>query len=344
MADGSFWDDPEEAQRVVARLNRTKRSIGAIRDFRRRAEDLQAMVELLEETEGEEAESYAEEVAETAERLERELDTLEIASFLNGPLDDHNAIVTVHAGAGGTESCDWAEMLFRMYTRWAEASGYDVEIQDVSEGDEAGVNAATFRIVGANAFGYAKAERGVHRLVRISPFDSGGRRHTSFSSVDVIAEVSDDVDVEVNDSDIRVDTFRASGKGGQHVNMTDSAVRMTHVPTGIVVSCQSERSQIKNRATAFRTLKSRIYEKKLDEKRAEMERFYGAKGEIAWGNQIRSYVFHPYQMVKDLRTGVETGNVQAVMDGALDLFIHAWLRAGRPANRQAAEDRIFNDE
>lgn len=252
---------------------------------------------------------------------------------MNGPLDANNAIVTIHAGAGGTESCDWAEMLFRMYLRWAERRGYSVEIEDVQDGEEAGVSKVTFRVIGPNAYGYCKAERGVHRLVRISPFDSNKRRHTSFASVDVIAEVEDDIDLEIKEDEIKIDTYRSSGKGGQKVNKTDSAVRITHLATGIVVACQNERSQYKNKATAMKILKSRLYEKLLDQKRAEMDRFYGDKGEIAWGNQIRSYVFQPYQMVKDLRTGAETGNLQAVMDGDLDMFVNAWLRAGGPTAR-----------
>ena len=222
-----------------------------------------------------------------------------------------------------------------MYSRWAERSGFKVEVLDITSGEEAGISSATLRIEGQNAYGYAKAERGVHRLVRISPFDSNAKRHTSFCSVDVIAELADeDSDIVINETDCRVDVYRASGKGGQHVNRTESAVRITHLPTGIVVTCQNDRSQIKNKATALRTLKSRLYEKQEDEKRSEMEKFYGSKGEIAWGNQIRSYVFQPYQMVKDLRTSVESGNLQSIMDGDLDLFIHAWLRAGGPLSRQ----------
>lgn len=257
-------------------------------------------------------------------------------SFLSGPHDAKNAILTIHSGAGGTESCDWADMLLRMYTRWAERSGYGVEIQDLQPGEEAGISRATIRIEGDNAYGFSKAERGVHRLVRISPFDSNKRRHTSFCSVDVIAEVDDDIEIDIKDEDLRIDTYRASGKGGQHVNKTDSAVRLTHLPTGVVVACQNDRSQHKNKATAMKILKSRIYEKMEDEKRSEMEKFYGEKGEIAWGNQIRSYVFQPYQMVKDLRTHQETSNIQGVMDGDLDAFVHAWLRAGCPVGRTAS--------
>jgi peptide chain release factor 2 len=224
-------------------------------------------------------------------------------------------------------------MLLRMYTRWAERNGFETSIEDLVPGEEAGISRATIRIAGPNAYGYAKAERGVHRLVRISPFDANKRRHTSFSSVDVIAEVEDDIEVEIAENELRIDTYRASGKGGQHVNKTDSAVRLTHIPTGIVAASQAERSQHKNKATAMKQLKSRIYEKMQDEKRSEMERFYGEKGEIAWGNQIRSYVFQPYQLVTDLRTGKKDGNIQGIMDGELDGFIHAWLRAGQPIGR-----------
>ena len=303
------------------------------------------MLELVDEMNGDpDVESYQQELIDTLKRLQPKLDQLELASFLSGPHDACNAFLTINSGAGGTESCDWADMLLRMYSRWAEHAGFKTEVLDIQPGEEAGISSATIRVEGPNAFGYCKAERGVHRLVRISPFDSNARRHTSFSSVDVIAEIDEDIDIEIDEADIRTDVYRASGKGGQHVNRTESAVRLTHIPSGIVVTCQNERSQIKNKATAMKTLKSRLYEKLEDEKRSEMEKFYGEKGEIAWGNQIRSYVFQPYQMVKDLRTGVETGNVQAVMDGALDPFIHAWLRAGGPTSRKAAADREFGDE
>lgn len=299
--------------------------------LKQRVDDLNALFELAEESEPDEA--LAVELAEETRKLHSDLDKIEIESFLCGPLDSSNAIMTIHAGAGGTESCDWAEMLFRMYMRWGERRGFKVEIEDVQDGEEAGVSRITFRIVGANAYGYAKAERGVHRLVRISPFDANKRRHTSFASVDVIAEIEDDIDMDIKEEDLKIDTYRSSGKGGQHVNKTESAVRITHIPSGIVVACQNERSQFKNKASAMKILKSRLYEKLLDQKRAEMDRFYGEKGEISWGNQIRSYVFQPYQMVKDLRTGAETGNLQAVMDGDIDLFINAWLRAGGPTTR-----------
>ncbi|NBB78301.1 MAG: peptide chain release factor 2 [Verrucomicrobia bacterium] len=344
MSEPSFWEDPSTAQKVIADANRLKHAVHPVRDFQKELEDLHAMLELVDEMAGEpEVDDYEQEIIHTLNRLEPKLDALELASFLNGPNDGCNAFLTINSGAGGTESCDWAEMLMRMYSRWAEKAGFGVEVLDIMPGEEAGISSATLYITGLNAFGYAKAERGVHRLVRISPFDSNARRHTSFCSVDVTAEVDDDIDIEVNEADIRTDVYRASGKGGQHVNRTESAVRLTHIPTGIVVTCQNDRSQIKNKATAMKTLKSRLYEKREDEKRSEMERFYGEKGEIAWGNQIRSYVFQPYQMVKDLRTGEETGNVQAVMDGDLDPFIHAWLRAGGPLSRKAAADREFED-
>ena len=268
------------------------------------------------------------------DEAKRLVDQMELQAFLSGPMDANNAIVTIHSGAGGTEACDWAQMVFRMYLRWAERKHFTVEIQSLQEGEEAGISHVTFRVEGTNAYGYLKAERGVHRLVRISPFDANRKRHTSFCAVDVVSELSDDIDVPIEDKDIRIDTYRASGKGGQHVNKTESAVRITHFPTGIVVTCQNERSQIKNRATAMKVLKARIYERMQDEKRSALERFYGEKGEIGWGYQIRSYVFQPYQMVKDLRTNVETGNVQAVMDGDIDLFIEAWLRMGQPRTRQ----------
>ncbi|MFQ3224344.1 MAG: peptide chain release factor 2 [Lentimonas sp.] len=345
MVEPGFWDDQKSAQQVIGEANRMKVTINPTKAFRAELDDLAAMLELVDEmADDPDAESYQQEVLDTLARLQPKLDELELASFLSGPTDGCNALLTVHAGAGGTESCDWADMLFRMYSRWAEQAGYSVDVLDLAPGEEAGISGATIRISGPNAFGYAKAERGVHRLVRISPFDSASRRHTSFSSVDVIAELEDDADIVVDPADIRTDVYRASGKGGQHVNRTESAVRLTHIPSGIVVTCQNDRSQIKNKATAMRTLKSRLYEKQEDEKRSEMEKFYGEKGDIAWGNQIRSYVFQPYQMIKDLRTGVESGNIQAVMDGALDPFIHAWLRAGGPTSRRSAAEREFGDE
>ncbi|NCG08339.1 MAG: peptide chain release factor 2 [Verrucomicrobia bacterium] len=343
MTEGSFWDDQTVAQKVINEANRLKALVNPVHVFRGEVADLEAMLELVAESKPNDTAEYLPELLNMIEKRLPKLDALELSSFLTGPRDACNALLTVNSGAGGTESCDWADMLLRMYTRWGERAGFEVETLDIMPGEEAGISSATIRITGPHAFGYAKAERGVHRLVRISPFDSNARRHTSFSSVDVVAEVEDDVEIEVNEADIRTDVYRASGKGGQHVNRTESAVRLTHLPTNIVVTCQNERSQIKNKATAMRTLKSRLLEKQEDEKRSEQEKFYGEKGEIAWGNQIRSYVFQPYQLVKDLRTGAETGNVQAVMDGELDPFIHAWLRAGGPTSRQTASEREAND-
>ena len=332
MSTPSFWDDQANARKVGSESNRLKQTVSRIEDFRSEVEDLEALCELCEEDENDQ--DMAKEFVNTLENLLSRIDDIEVASFLNEPFDARPALLSIHAGAGGTESCDWADMLMRMYTRWAERRGFEVELQDLQPGEEAGISRCSIRIDGLNAYGYAKAERGVHRLVRISPFDSNKRRHTSFCSVDVIAEVEDDdIDMDIPEDDLRIDTYRSSGKGGQHVNKTDSAVRLTHLPTNIVVQCQNQRSQLKNKQTAMKVLKSRLYEKQQDEKRAEMEKFYGEKGEMGWGNQIRSYVFQPYQMVKDLRTGVETSGVQAVMDGELDPFVNGWLRAGCPRQR-----------
>ncbi len=333
MGEPGFWDNNERAQKHIGKLNGLKRAVLPVVAFQKKVEDSDVMLELVEASAPDEREVYEHEIEETTGAMAAELDKLEIASFLNGQFDRNNAFLSIQAGAGGTESCDWADMLFRMYNRWAERRGFEVEVQDVQVGDQAGITKATLLIKGENAYGYAKAERGVHRLVRISPFDSNKRRHTSFCAVDVIAEINEDIEIEIPESEIRVDVYRSSGKGGQGVNTTDSAVRLTHLPSGIVVVCQNERSQIKNRASAMTVLKSRLYEKRLDEQRSEMERFYGEKGEIGWGSQIRSYVLQPYQMVKDLRTGYSTSDTQGVLDGGLDSFITAWLRAGSPRHR-----------
>jgi peptide chain release factor 2 len=333
MAAPGFWDHADRAQKHIGRLNGLKRSILPVAAFQKKADDAGVMVELVEGTTGAEHDAYAAELDQTVAGLVAELDRLEIASFLNGQFDRNNAYLSIQCGAGGTESCDWADILFRMYSRWAERRGFAVEVQDVQVGDQAGITKATLYIKGENAYGYVKAERGVHRLVRISPFDSNKRRHTSFCAVDVIAEINEDIAIEIPENELRVDVYRSSGKGGQGVNTTDSAVRITHIPSGIVVVCQNERSQIKNRASAMTVLKARLYEKRLDEQRTEMERFYGEKGEIGWGSQIRSYVLQPYQMVKDLRTGVSTSDTQGVLDGDIDRFIYAWLRAGSPRHR-----------
>ena len=333
MGAPGFWDNTERAQKHIGTLNTLKRTVLPVVAFQRKVDDVVVMVELVEAASPAEQESNTRELDATVGEMIDELDKLEIASFLNGQFDHNNAILSIQAGAGGTEACDWADMLFRMYNRWAERRGFTVEVQDVLSGDQAGITKATLVIKGENAYGYVKAERGVHRLVRISPFDSNKRRHTSFCAVDVIAEINEEIDIEIPETEIRVDVYRSSGKGGQGVNTTDSAVRITHLPSGIVVVCQNERSQIKNRASAMSVLKARLYERKLDEQRGEMEKFYGEKGEIGWGSQIRSYVLQPYQMVKDLRTGITTSDTQGVLDGDLDRFIYAWLRAGSPRHR-----------
>lgn len=333
MAEPGFWDKPESAQQLIAEVSVLKNLINPLLRYQKDLQDLQALAELIAEMGEEDAELLGE-LEGLLTPLVTEMDRLEIAGFLGGPHDRSSAIISIHAGAGGTESCDWADMLYRLYLRWAERSGFQVELQDLQEGEQVGVSRVTFRVIGSYAYGYAKAERGVHRLVRISPFDSNKKRHTSFASVDVIAELDATEEVAIDEKELRIDTYRASGKGGQHVNKTESAIRITHIPTGIVVTCQNERSQGQNRQSAMKTLQARLWEKREDDKRSSMEQFYGDKGEIGWGNQIRSYVLQPYQMVKDLRTGHETGNVQAVLDGEIDGFIHKWLRSGCPRTRR----------
>ncbi|WP_438482367.1 peptide chain release factor 2 [Oleiharenicola lentus] len=342
MGDPTFWDSSERAQKHIAKLNGIKRTIGGLVAFNKRVDDAAVMIELIEAASPEEQDDYTKELESSVSSMVADLEQLEIASFLTGQFDRNNAIFSIQAGAGGTESNDWADILFRMYSRWTERRGYTVELMDVQPGDTAGISKATILIKGENAYGYAKAERGVHRLVRISPFDSNKRRHTSFCAIDVVAEITEDIDVEIKEEDVRVDVYRSSGKGGQGVNTTDSAVRLTHAPTGIVVVCQNERSQIKNKASAMQVLKARIYERRQDEQRAEMDKFYGEKGEIGFGAQIRSYVLQPYQMVKDLRTGVSTSDTQGVLDGDLDRFITGWLRAGCPRHRN--KDIQIDDE
>jgi len=288
-----------------------------------RLEDLEVLLEMGREEEDEETIAEAWEGAET---LEQEVRRSELSRLLSGPHDKNNAIVTIHAGAGGTEAQDWADMLLRMYLRWCEGRGFSITMLDQMPGEEAGIKGATFLVKGPYAYGYLKAEAGVHRLVRISPFDASGRRHTSFASVFVVPEIDDTIDIEINDKDIRVDTYRASGAGGQHVNKTSSAVRITHLPTGIVVQCQNERSQHKNRAIAMKILKARLYQRELARREEEKQKLHSDKKEIAFGSQIRSYILQPYQLVKDHRTGVETGNVKEVLDGSIDPFIEAYLR------------------
>jgi len=323
MAAPGFWDDNDQAQKVIGEVNVLKDSVTRIQELEASLEEQQLMLELIVE---EKDESLLPDLERSVKVLSKEMDDFELQLLLSEPYDKSNAILELHPGAGGTESQDWAEMLLRMYTRWAEHQGFKVETMDYLPGDEAGVKSVTLLIKGYNAYGYLKSEKGVHRLVRISPFDSSGRRHTSFVSCSVVPDIEDDVDIEIRTEDLKIDTYRASGAGGQHINTTDSAVRITHIPTGVVVTCQSERSQIKNREQAMKILKGRLYEKKIEEQEAELAKIRGEQKEIGWGSQIRSYVFHPYSMVKDHRTSEETGNIQAVMDGEIDNFIHAFLR------------------
>ncbi len=313
----------DEAQKILQEIKSLKSKIEKFEELYREYEDLITLIEIgLEEQD----EGLISEVTQEAKQFINHYEEMRITTLLDGEYDRSNAILTLHAGAGGTEACDWVSMLFRMYTRWAEDKGYKVETLDYLPGDEAGIKSVTIQISGENAYGYLKSEKGVHRLVRISPFDASGRRHTSFASCDVLPEIDDDVDIEIKPEDIRIDTYRSSGAGGQHVNTTDSAVRITHIPTNIVVQCQNERSQHKNRETAMKMLRAKLYEKKLEEQMEKLQDIRGEVKEIGWGSQIRSYVFHPYNMVKDHRTNEETGNVSAVMDGDIDRFINAYLK------------------
>jgi peptide chain release factor 2 len=322
MSENGFWDDKENARRKSRRLDQIKKRLKVISELEEKFDDAEVYMELAEE----EDENLKEELTVTFSELEKALEKLELKLRLNEPYDDHNAILAIHPGAGGTESQDWAEMLLRMYSRWAEGSGYQIDTLDFSAGDEAGVKSVTLMISGDYAYGYLKGERGVHRLVRISPFDSSGRRHTSFASVDVMPELDDDIEVDIDEKDLKIDTYRASGAGGQHVNKTDSAVRITHQPTGVVVQCQNQRSQHKNKEMAMKILKSKLIELKEEAQAEKIDELSGEHKEIAWGSQIRSYVFHPYNMIKDHRTNFEEGNVDKVMDGYLDEFIEEYLK------------------
>lgn len=324
MLDLSFWNDQQGAQTVINEANGLKDTYQAFHQLEEQQENLEVSLELLRE---ELDADLKEQVEEELQTFVRELKDFELKMILSEPYDKNNAILEIHPGAGGTESQDWGSMLLRMYQRFADKKGFKVEMLDYQVGDEAGIKSVTLLIKGLNAYGYLKAEKGVHRLVRISPFDSSGRRHTSFVSVDVMPELNDDIEIEVRPEDLKIDTYRATGAGGQHINTTDSAVRMTHLPTGIVVTCQSERSQLKNREQAMKMLKTKLYQKEQEEKEQELAAIRGEQKEIGWGSQIRSYVFHPYSMVKDHRTEVETGNTQAVMDGEIDDFINAYLRS-----------------
>ena len=335
MAEPDFWNDSRRAQVLIGEGNQIKAKTVPLKEIEGRVADLAVLAELTAEDPTEAAQK---ELETEAKATIAALDAYELKVLLSGELDPNNAIISLHAGAGGTESCDWANMMLRMYQRYAERNGFKTEMLDILPGEEAGVKAATLLVKGEYAYGYLKAERGVHRLVRMSPFNSQGKRQTSFSSLDVIAEVDDKINIEIDETQIRVDVYRAGGHGGQGVNTTDSAVRITHIPSGLVVTCQNERSQIKNRASAMNVLKSRLYELEKDKQRSDMEKYYGEKGEIGWGRQIRSYVLQPYQMVKDLRTGEQTGDVQAVLDGELTPFIEAYLRGKKRTDVDTDEE------
>ena len=329
MAEGSIWADPERARQVVEEVKTLKGWLEPYNALRKRIDDGRALAELAD---AEPDEALTRDLAVEADQIAGELERLELRNMLRGPDDARDALLTIHPGAGGTESQDWAEMLMRMYTRWAERHGFKVEMLDLLQGEEAGIKSVDLQISGRYAYGLLKAEKGVHRLVRISPFDAQSRRHTSFASVFVYPVVDEDIEIEINPDDLRIDTFRASGKGGQHVNKTSSAVRITHLPTNIVVSCQQERSQFKNKATALKMLKARLYERAVEEREAKKAEVDKQKMDISWGNQIRSYVFQPYTMVNDHRTELKIADVQKVMDGDLDPFIEAYLkRFGRQA-------------
>ncbi len=318
-----FWNNSENTQKVLAKIKKIKNKYTKYKELEK---EINNLIELAEMVKLEYDEELAIDVTKNYKKQEKNLEKLELETLFSGKYDSNNAIVTIHPGAGGTESQDWAEMLYRMYTRWATKNEYEVKELDYLEGEEAGLKSVTFEIIGENAYGYMKSEKGVHRLVRISPFDAGGRRHTSFASVEVLPEITDDIEININPDDLRVDTYRASGAGGQHINKTSSAVRITHIPTNTVVACQSERSQIQNRETAMRMLKSKLLDLKEQEQKEKIEDLKGEQKDIAWGSQIRSYVFCPYTMVKDHRTNYEVGNVAGVMDGDLDGFMESYLK------------------
>lgn len=323
MGQPAFWEDPAGAQKVISESNDLKAWTLPYQDVKERFVNVQALLPEADES-GDTA--FVQELLRELEAIEKKLSELEIRRMLAGEMDNKNCYLSINAGAGGTEACDWALMLSRMYQRWASKRGWDVEVLDTVEGDVAGIKSITVRISGPFAYGYCKAEKGVHRLVRISPFDANAKRHTSFASVDITPEIGDDIEIEIRPDEIQVDTYRASGAGGQHVNKTDSAVRMKHIPSGIIVSCQRERSQIQNREACLKMLRAKLYEQEMAERKAKIEQMGGEKKEIAWGHQIRSYVFQPYTLVKDNRTDYEVGNIDAVMDGEIDDFVIAYLK------------------
>lgn len=317
-----FWNDKKSSEVVIKELNGLKDIVREFEGLEKKYEEIELLIEFYEGGETE----FEDELDEKFKSFMKEFDEFNVKLLLDGIYDDNNAILTVHSGAGGTEACDWAEMLYRMYSRWCTKEKYDIKVLDSLDGEEAGLKSITVLISGPYAYGYLKAEKGVHRLVRISPFDANKRRHTSFASVEVVPEVDDNIEIEINQGDLRIDTYRASGAGGQHVNMTDSAVRITHLPTNIVVTCQNGRSQLQNKETAMKVLKSRLFELEMKKKEEELKKIQGEQSDISWGNQIRSYVFQPYTLVKDHRMNFETGNVGAVMDGEIDQFIAEYLK------------------
>ncbi|GAA0119580.1 Peptide chain release factor 2 [Clostridium perfringens] len=323
MQEAGFWDDVQKAQEVTQEAKRVKDKIDKFKNLNERIDDVEVLKELMEEND----EETAQEIISEVKALSKEIDTLKIETILSGEYDRNDAILTLHTGVGGSDANDWTEMLLRMYTRWCEKKGYSLETIDYLPGDEAGVKSVTLKVKGEFAYGYLKAEKGIHRLVRISPFNANGKRQTSFASVEVLPELTSDQDIEINPVDLRIDTYRAGGAGGQHVNKTESAVRITHIPTGIVVQCQNERSQFSNRDTAMGMLKSKLIELKERAHKEKIEDLTGELKDMGWGSQIRSYVFHPYSMVKDHRTNVETSNVNGVMDGDIDNFIIAYLNS-----------------